>query len=108
MPELCQDPAPAPKQARRPEILVVVGVSGLPAEVFFQVLGGSLLDEGVFGVKFRLSNWSLLYSLHLIRFTGPINLRCLALGCLYSGLFGAIYWTVVCPFLLVLFSSYKS
>ena len=37
----------------------------------------------------------------------PIH-ELLAPGCLYSGLFDDLYWTVVCPFLVVLFSSYKS
>ena len=40
-----------PKQAVRPEILVVVSVHRLPAELLLQVLGSGLLDKGVFGIK---------------------------------------------------------
>ena len=40
----------AAEQAVRPEVFVVVGVDRFPAELFFQVLGGGLLDEGVLGV----------------------------------------------------------
>ena len=40
----------AAEQAVRPEVFSVVGVDGFPAEPFFQVVGGGLLDEGVFGV----------------------------------------------------------
>ena len=40
----------AAEQVVRPEVLGVVGVDGFPAEPFFQVLGGGLLDEGAFGV----------------------------------------------------------
>ena len=38
------------QQAVRSEVLVVVGVHRLPAELLLQVLGSGLLDEGVFGV----------------------------------------------------------
>ena len=31
-------------------VLVVVGVNRLPSELLLEVIGGSLLDEGVFGV----------------------------------------------------------
>ena len=41
----------AAEQAVRPEVLVVVRVDGFPAEPFLQVVGGGLLDEGVFGVE---------------------------------------------------------
>ena len=41
--------APAQK-AFWPEVLVVIGVDRFPAELMLQVIGGGLLDEGVFGV----------------------------------------------------------
>jgi hypothetical protein len=40
----------APEQAIGAEVLVVEGVHRLPAELLLQVLGGGLLDQGVFGV----------------------------------------------------------
>ena len=40
----------AAEQAVRPKVLGVVGVDRFPAEPLFQVLGGGLLDERVFGV----------------------------------------------------------
>jgi len=40
----------AAQQAAGVEVLVVVGVDRLPAELLLQVVGSGLLDEGVFGV----------------------------------------------------------
>ena len=40
----------AAEQAVRPEVFGVVGVDGFPTEPLFQVLGGGLLHQGVFGV----------------------------------------------------------
>ena len=40
----------AAQKTIRPEVLVVIGVDRFPAELMLQVIGGGLLDEGVFGV----------------------------------------------------------
>ena len=33
-----------------PEVLAVISIDRIPAELLLQVIGGGLLDEGVFGV----------------------------------------------------------
>ena len=42
----------AAQQAAGVEVLVVVGVDRLPAELLLHVFGGGLLNEGVFGAGY--------------------------------------------------------
>ena len=44
----------ASQRALRTEGLVVVGIDTFPAEFVAQIVGGGLLDEGVFGVAWHL------------------------------------------------------
>ena len=49
----------AAQKAARSENLIVVGIHRCPVELLFQVIGGGLLDEGVFGVAHIVGKPSL-------------------------------------------------
>ena len=51
----------AAQQAAGVEVLVVVGVDRLPAELLLKVIGGGLLNEGVFGIWVWVHSWVVSY-----------------------------------------------